>query len=126
MDLPEIPNMVEVITLSEASVVKVENLSPTECEQVFDIPGQLLSPKLESAPLNTFPSFSGPCKLDADTHELGATCSDNEVEGTLTRETGTSNSELVLDHQLPLGISQSFSASPSDSQERDSRNEGKF
>jgi len=48
------------------------------------------------------------------------------VEGTLTRETGTSNSELVLDHQLPLGISQSFSATPSDSQERDSRNEGKF
>ena len=49
-----------------------------------------------------------------------------EVEGTLTSETGTSNSELTLEHQLPLGISQSFSASPSDSQERDSRNEGTF
>ncbi|XP_065572886.1 zinc finger protein ZFP2-like [Artemia franciscana] len=124
MDLPQIPNMVDVMTLSEASVVKVENVSPTECEQLFDIPGQLLSPKLESAPLNTFPSFSGPCKLEADTHELGATFSDDEeVEGTLTREIGTSNSELALDHQLPLGISQSFSASPSDSQEKDSRNE---
>jgi len=50
----------------------------------------------------------------------------SEVEGTLTRETGTSNSELALDPQLPLGISQSFSAPSSDSQERDSRNEGKF
>ena len=49
-----------------------------------------------------------------------------EVEGTLTREIGTSNSELALDHQLPLGIPQSFSASPSDSQETDSSNEGKF
>jgi hypothetical protein len=49
-----------------------------------------------------------------------------DVEGTLTSEIETPNSDCSPEHQLPLGNLSSFSASPSGSQERGSNDEGTF
>jgi hypothetical protein len=59
-------------------VLEDEYAPRNEYEELFDISDHLLSPKHEDAPLTTFPGIAEPCKLEVDTHELGATCSDNK------------------------------------------------
>jgi len=59
-------------------VLEDEYASRNEVEELFDISDHLLSPKFEDAPLTPLPGIVEPCKLEADTQELGATCSDNK------------------------------------------------
>ncbi|XP_065572833.1 zinc finger protein ZFP2-like [Artemia franciscana] len=127
MELPLLPSVAELINIPGPCIVKIEDeyASRNECEELFDISNHLLSPKLEDAPLTPLPGIVEPCKLEADTQELGATCSDNkDVGDTLTTlETETPDSDCSPDHQLPAGILSSNSAFPSDPQERSSNDE---
>ncbi|XP_065572871.1 endothelial zinc finger protein induced by tumor necrosis factor alpha-like isoform X2 [Artemia franciscana] len=80
MHWPEVPNMAEPITIPETSVVKneVEEALPSDHEELFDFPTHILSPNRDDVPVSTFCCFSGPCKLEPDTQELGSTCFDSE------------------------------------------------
>ncbi|XP_065582308.1 uncharacterized protein LOC136041546 isoform X2 [Artemia franciscana] len=117
MDVPQTPNMTEPITIPETDVVKkeVEEALPSDHEELFDFPNQLLSFKREDVPVGTFGCFSQPCKLEPDTQELGSACCDSEeAEYTspsdvdMIRE--TSNSILSPEHQqLPLNVASRIS-----------------
>ena len=57
---------------------EVEEALPSYHEELFDFPTHLLSPNTDDVPVSTFCCFSGPCKLEPDTQELGSTCFDSE------------------------------------------------
>ncbi|XP_065572779.1 zinc finger protein ZFP2-like isoform X3 [Artemia franciscana] len=132
MDVPHIPNMTEHVTIPETTDVKneVEEALPNDHEELFDFPDHLLSPKREDVPVDTFCSFSGPCKLEPDTQELGSTCFNSEAGDTSSDETETmrepSISILSSGYQLLSGGAASRITnltSESDSQNLDSNDE---
>ncbi|XP_065577451.1 uncharacterized protein LOC136038263 [Artemia franciscana] len=133
MDVPLIPNMAEPVTIPDSTVVKneVEDALPSDHEELFDFPNHLLSHKREYVPVDTFCSFSGPCKLEPDTQELSSTCFDRKagdtssIETEMTRE--ASISTLSSEHQLlPVGAASRITnlKSESDSQNLDSNDKG--
>ncbi|XP_065573765.1 zinc finger protein 182-like isoform X2 [Artemia franciscana] len=80
MDVPQIPNIAEPITIPETYVVKneVEEALQSGHEELFKFPNHLLSPKREDIPVGIFCCLSESCKLEPDTQELGTTCFDND------------------------------------------------
>ncbi|XP_065580589.1 zinc finger protein ZFP2-like isoform X6 [Artemia franciscana] len=130
MDLSQIP-VTEDVTLSEVFVVKneAEQALPSEGEELFDISNICLTPKFEDV---SFPSSTGPFKLEADTQEFEPTGFDNEgVECPSTSAAETlresSNSSLSPERQnLSEGVSSRISTSllEFDSLEVDSDDEG--
>ncbi|XP_065564632.1 zinc finger protein 79-like isoform X2 [Artemia franciscana] len=70
-DLPQIPNMAELITLSEAPVAKVvQDGLPSDSEDSLNLKSSFLSPKLEDGTLDAFPSISVPFKSEPQFEEF--------------------------------------------------------
>ncbi|KAK2721052.1 hypothetical protein QYM36_003364 [Artemia franciscana] len=133
MDLPQIPKMAELITLSESSDIKngVQDALSGDSKELCDISHLNLGLKGEAVSASTFSEFSGSCKLEPDTQELGSTFFHNkEVEDASLNDAETvmeiSNSTLLNGRQnLPVVVSPAIfnSLSELDSQELNSNNE---
>jgi hypothetical protein len=59
-------------------VLEVEDSLPSDNDEILGIPKSCLFPKCEDVPFGNFPGFSGPCKLQPDTQEYGATSFDSQ------------------------------------------------
>ena len=57
-------------------VSEVKEALPSDNKEFFDFSTYVLSPKREDVPVGC--GFSGPCKLESDTQELGSMCFDSE------------------------------------------------
>ncbi|XP_065582852.1 zinc finger protein 189-like [Artemia franciscana] len=134
MELSEIPNMAEPSTIPETSVVKneVKEALSSDNEEFFYFSTRILSPKREVVPVGTFCGFSGLCKLEPDTQELGSMCFDSEEVAYASPDSvetikGTSISSLSREHlQQPLSIPYRVSSLTSvlDSQDLSCNDEG--
>ena len=67
-----------LISLLLYFVSEVKEALPSDNEEFFGFSTHDLSPKREDAPVGTFCGFSGPCKLEPDTQELGSMCFNSE------------------------------------------------
>ncbi|XP_065581030.1 zinc finger protein 287-like isoform X2 [Artemia franciscana] len=86
--------MAEPVNFFETCAVKneAEDAFPGDSQKLFDFPNLFLSPKPEYTPLVALAGISGICKLEPDTQELVAKCSDfKELEDALPDD----NKELV-------------------------------
>ena len=59
-------------------VSEVKEAFPSDNEEFFDFSTNVLSPKMEYVPVGSLCGFSGPCKLEPDSPELGSMCFDSE------------------------------------------------